>query len=230
MIASTPAAQDGAWGEAALRRRIAELEAALTERDLRLREVDHRVGNQFQIVASLLRLAASRERRGARAAIDRAQAQVIAMSEVHACLGGHGAAASGVELVGCLARICGHLAAALGDDGRIALAVTGDRTVLVDAARIRPLGLVVAELVTNAVKHAFPDARRGLIRVEVARAGSGFRLVVADDGCGNRDVADRRPGGGQGSGLVAALAHQAGGRLARSSTRHGTTVAIEVSS
>jgi two-component sensor histidine kinase len=94
-----------------------------------------------------------------------------------------------------------------------------------DAAQAVPVGLIVNEAVTNALKHAFPGERPGRVSVRLRRQGErGLRLEIADDGIG-------LPGGGAdaeggGTRLVRTLARQLGGRAAWHARPGGTTVAV----
>jgi two-component sensor histidine kinase len=76
--------------------------------------------------------------------------------------------------------------------------------------RALALGLATNELVTNAVKHAFPDGREGAISVSFTRVADGWQLAVTDDGVGI--PVDRKSG--LGSGLIEQFVRQAGGSLA----------------
>jgi two-component sensor histidine kinase len=76
------------------------------------------------------------------------------------------------------------------------------------------IGLLVAELVTNAGKHAFPDDRAGTVRVSLERTADGFELLVEDDGIG---MPTEQQSAGLGTTLVTRLARQAGGEVTVSS-------------
>jgi two-component sensor histidine kinase len=83
-----------------------------------------------------------------------------------------------------------------------------------------PIGLIVGEIVSNSMKHAFGDRAAGRVEVSLLRAGERFELRIADDGIGLRDGAASRAGearddGGIGFLLVDALASQLGGELDR---------------
>jgi two-component sensor histidine kinase len=84
-----------------------------------------------------------------------------------------------------------------------------------------PLGLIVNELVTNAVKYAFPGEARGTVMVTLKRGPGELRLTVADDGQG-LDL--QRADSGLGGRLVDGFAQQLGGQVERRSGSHGTTV------
>jgi two-component sensor histidine kinase len=88
------------------------------------------------------------------------------------------------------------------------------------------LGLIVTELVINALKHAFPERdRSGTIVVEYASRPTGWRLTVEDDGVGMpEDRADHRPG--LGTGIVDALANQLDATVTITGLNPGTRVAV----
>jgi two-component sensor histidine kinase len=92
------------------------------------------------------------------------------------------------------------------------------------ADRAIPLGIIVNELVTNAIKYAFPSESSGSVVVALKRGPGELRLTVADDGKG---VDPRRTDSGAGGRLVEAFARQLGGRIERESgTSKGTTVRL----
>jgi two-component sensor histidine kinase len=185
--------------------------AKLAERDLMLRELEHRMKNNFQTVASLLELQLRRARdESAREALRQALGRVISVSQAHQSLQAAGGAGS-VDMGIYLKDLCGSLAEALflGELIRLECQVESG---LLDRDRAVAVGLIVNELVTNAAKHAFPEGRSGQIRVAFIRRAAGYRLVVEDDGCGlPADFATSRQGLGRG--LVEAFARQAGGSI-----------------
>jgi two-component sensor histidine kinase len=89
--------------------------------------------------------------------------------------------------------------------------------------RAIPLGLVVNELVTNAVKYAFPNEKGGTVKVMLKRAPGKLRLTVADDGKG---IDPRRADSGIGGRLVEAFSLQLGGLVERQSGNDGTIVSL----
>jgi two-component sensor histidine kinase len=185
--------------------------AKLAERDLMLRELEHRMKNNFQTVASLLELQLRRTPdEAAREALRQALNRVISVSQAHQSLQAAGGMRS-VDMGVYLKDLCGSLAEALLLGELIRLECQAESGLL-DRDRAVAVGLIVNELVTNAAKHAFPEGRTGRIRVAFQRQGTGYRLVVEDDGQGlPADFgADRR---GLGRGLVEAFARQAGGSI-----------------
>jgi two-component sensor histidine kinase len=95
-------------------------------------------------------------------------------------------------------------------------------------AQASPLGLIVNELVTNAIKHAFPEGRPGMVRVRLQAAGAQLRLDVEDDGVGLGARMGTGPtrGTGLGQDLVRALCQQIGGTLEVKSTGAGSSFGV----
>jgi two-component system, sensor histidine kinase PdtaS len=103
---------------------------------------------------------------------------------------------------------------------------TAENTVsypLLPTDRAIPIGLIVNELVTNAVKYAFPGESSGTVTVVLKREPGELRLTVADDGKG---IDPRRADSGLGGRLVEGFAQQLGGQVQRESGSQGTTVCL----
>lgn len=196
----------------AARRQAEERAAKLAERDLMLRELDHRMKNNFATVAGLLQMQLRRAADGpARKALGEALGRVESISAAHRNLYGPGEDVRLVDMGVYLADLCRSLAEALFLGELVRLDCEAEPGPL-DRDRAVAVGLIVNELVTNAAKHAFADGRPGLIRVSFARQAQGYRLLVEDDGMGlPADFAKRRQGLGRG--LVEAFTRQAGGEL-----------------
>src|SRR3954454_12359517 len=175
--------------------RSERLAEAVRERDGRLAEMSHRVKNDLQLVTSLLRVEAERQRNPAtRAALGRAGARVEAVARVHELLC-HGDGSGTLAVDRYLRETCAGLAELLGVDGRHRALVVRAEAAELPADTARSLGLVVNELVTNAFRHAFAADGPGTVWVEFGRdAGGRLRLSVADDGSGLPDVTDARDG------------------------------------
>ena len=189
------------------------IELALEERETLLREVYHRVKNNLQVVQSLLRLQRRALPEGAaRTALDQSIQRVHAMALVHEKLYQSGTL-SAVSLQAYTADLLRHLGDIAGAQARgIRLHAEIDAVDAVLETAV-PYGLLVAELVSNCFKHAFPAGRGGEIRVSLQRGAGGVCLRVADDGVGlppGFDVADGRSMGLQ---LASSLATQLGGTL-----------------
>lgn len=193
-------------------RDVGARQAQLAERDLMLRELQHRMKNNFQTVASLLEMQIRRSGDGeARQALREALGRVVSISEAHSSLYAAGQDVGAVDMSAYLNHLCANLAEALFLGAVVRLDCSAAAEAL-DRDRAVALGLIVNELVTNAAKHAFADGRPGQIRVAFSRDGEVYRLVVEDDGRGlPEDFATSRRGLGRG--LVEAFTRQAGGSL-----------------
>lgn len=175
-----------------------------------LRDTNHRVGNSLATVSSLLGLQLMRTRSSeVRDALEAARARVHAVASAHRRL----RLGDDLETV----SAAEFLSAVLDDlegtaTGAKAVTLKGDFAPLEIGARdATTIGILVGELVTNALKHAFPDGRVGSIEVSFKRDGADIPILrVADDGVGM--AADRNPGeGGLGSVIVKQLANQFSG-------------------
>ena len=169
----------------ALDRRSQELQRAVSEQDLLMQEIHHRVKNNLQIVASLLNLQASRIRLPeARAEFQSARDRVRALATLHRHLYAHGEVHT-IDMRQFLVELCGQLFQAMGER-------PGERLKLhIDALELKmssdqavPLALVVTEAVSNAVKYAFPAGREGNVWVRLSTEGDTAELEVRDDGIG----------------------------------------------
>jgi two-component sensor histidine kinase len=110
------------------------------------------------------------------------------------------------------------------DRDQLSLGVEADGSVI-DADVSVSLGLIVTELVINALKHAFPDHRAGKIKVGYASKGTDWALSVSDNGVGMpADAASAKPG--LGTSIVEALARQLDAKVRIANGRPGTSVSI----
>jgi len=164
--------------------RIRELEAALARQDALLREVDHRVKNNLQLISSLMLLQSRRiEDEAARQALKTMLERVNAVASVHRRLL-HGDDSHNFEVADFIRDLAGDLALAAGrDDVRITLDLS---PVAIPASMAAPFALVLNELLGNALKHAFPG-EGGQIDIRLAKADGGCVLTVSDNGCGMGD-------------------------------------------
>jgi PAS domain S-box-containing protein len=181
------------------------LRRALGEKNILLKELFHRVKNNLQLIISLFNLQARALPAGAaRQAIDDAVSRVRAMALVHERLY-QSRTLSSIELHSYIAELCEQLAGA-------ASAAQRGIAVRVEAAPLEcgldvavPLGLVLNELLTNALKHAYPGERRGEVQVRLALDAGRVRLSVRDDGVGLPADLDRTTPRALGLRLVSTL-------------------------
>lgn len=206
-----------------------ERDREIAERDLFLAEFDHRVKNNFAVVASLLELQRRRAADDAtKDALSAALARVESIARAHRHLYRGGASSGKVEMSDYIGDLCSALADSLFLHGTILLEYSSD-TVEMPRDRAVSIGLVVNELVTNAVKHAFVGRDRGTIRVTFRDRGEHYVLSVVDDGSGIVERTETRTdGGGLGSRLIDAFARQAAGTITTDSDKTGTQVTLEL--
>src|SRR3990167_6531341 len=191
-----------------------ERSGKLEVRDLLLRELNHRVKNNFQMVASLLDMQRRRlSDPGAEAALSDALRRVHAMGHAHAYLYSPTDTVGSIDLAAYLQELCGNLADSLLLTGAVRLTCELEPGSM-SRDRAGALGLVVNELVTNAAKYAFPDDRHGTILVRLRRIEIGLELTVADDGVGMGPEASIN-NAGLGRRLVESFARQGGAILTR---------------
>jgi two-component sensor histidine kinase/PAS domain-containing protein len=160
------------------------LAQSLRQKETLLREVHHRVKNNLQVVSSLLYLQALRaEPLGASDILHESRNQVQSMALVHEKLYGSEDFAQ-VDLRDYLQSLVTSLLQFHHNASEYVQVVVDVPEERLDVDRAMPCGLIVNELVSNALKHAFPDGRSGQLVVHVTREGSLCRLSVKDDGVG----------------------------------------------
>ncbi|MGA8614607.1 MAG: histidine kinase dimerization/phosphoacceptor domain -containing protein [Xanthobacteraceae bacterium] len=211
-------------------RRAAEREIAglLRQKEMLLQEMQHRVANSLQIIASILLLKAQTvQSEETRQHLRDAHQRVMSVAAVQQQLlaSSHG---EPIEIGPYLSRLCEALLASMTDDSRpISLQVrAGGGTV--SSAEAVSIGLIVTELVINAFKHAFVGRAAGRLVVTYEEAETSWRLAVSDNGIGTPDghMDLGRATAGLGSIIVEALAKQLDARVEIATAPQGTTVSI----
>jgi PAS domain S-box-containing protein len=168
-------------------RRTHDLQAALDQKTMLLHEVDHRVKNNLQVVASLVLLKARRIKdKSAKRVLDNMAERISALSTVHRLLYSAGDVGR-FDIGAFVTDLSNDLMGALGN-GRVALALEA-QSIPVSAAKATSIALLVNELMSNALKHAFPDGRKGRLAVQVERLDNTVRIMVEDNGVGLVDQA-----------------------------------------
>jgi two-component system, sensor histidine kinase PdtaS len=176
------------------------------EKAILLEELQHRVANSLQIVASVLmqsvRNVQSEETRGyLRDAHNRIMSVGLLQKQLSSASLGE------VAITPYLDELCRTIGASMiHDGGKVSIVVRGDVGVTSADASVS-LGLIVTELVINALKHAFPDGRKGKIDVDYQSNGLAWTLKVNDDGVGI-PTGEAAPAPGLGTGIVDALSKQ----------------------
>ena len=197
--------------------REVERNAALAEsRDILLREVQHRISNNIQVVSALLSLEArAAVDPGARKALADASARTALVARIQRSLADAEQQSAAFQS---LARsiVDDALEAAAREDVSVSIS-SGD--VALSAEEATPVVLIMLECVNNALEHAFPD-RPGRITIELCDDGSARTLVIADDGVGVSDAPPSEPGS-LGLRIITALTRQLGGEWSLRSANPG---------
>lgn len=197
---------------AQLERRVEEctrdLEQALRHREVLLHELQHRVKNNLQVMASLIRLQAGRsDSEAMKVGFENLLHRINALELIYRKLYTADAGPT-LELGGYLAEICETLANFHGPDRGIVLDVR-TRPCHVPVETALPLGLILNELVTNSFRHAFADGKTGTIRLKLEPLdGTRWELRIGDDGVGAAGGLDWETNNNLGLTLVKALAKQ----------------------
>jgi two-component sensor histidine kinase len=190
---------------------IAELSEERERSNVLFRELQHRVANNLQFVAAVLmrRRKILRSDSACTEALKTAQARLETMSRVHRRL--HDPQSLDQPLQSYLESLCADLVNA-SDTPAVRLTVESP-SVPLSLNGLMSLSLIVAELVTNSLKHAFTDRGDGLIAVTVAGGKGVYTLSVADDGPGLPADFGKTKGSSLGQGILESLARQLHGKL-----------------
>jgi two-component sensor histidine kinase len=196
----------------------------IREKAILLQEVQHRVANSLQIIASVLMQSARRvQSQEARGHLQDAHHRVMSIAAVQRQLAA--SSLGDVMLRPYLMQLCESLGASMiHDPKRLTIVATIDDSIVGATASVS-LGLIVTELVINALKHAFPGQRPGKIAVSYRSNGAKWSLSVTDDGVG-MPTAEHEGKPGLGTGIVEALARQLGGEIEVLDGQPGTVVSI----
>ena len=199
----------------------------LQQKEMLLEEMQHRIVNSLQIIASILMLKAravtSEE---TREHLKDAHRRVMSVAAVQQHLHSSGRTEM-IEIGPYLSKLTASLAESMIGESRPAkLKVTSDKGALHSADAVS-LGLIVTELVINALKYAFPDpAVAGVVTISFEVNAADWKLTVSDNGVGRPAYAFVPAKGGLGTSLVAALAHQLDAKVTTTSSPMGMNVSV----
>ena len=196
----------------------------VADKVLLIQELQHRVANSLQIIASVLMQSARRiSNDEIRVHLQKAHNRVLSVASIPKQL-----SVTGVDEVALrpyFTQLCASLGASMiADDDQVSIAVDCDDS-SVHSDKSVSLGLVVTELVINALKHAFPDGRKGKIGVAYMADDGGWTLIVDDNGVGM----PAKPSdaiAGLGTSIVEALARQLRARIAITDAHPGTSISL----
>jgi two-component sensor histidine kinase len=204
-----------------------EKDDLIRQKEMLLEELEHRVVNSLQIIASIIMLKARAvESEETRRHLQDAHNRVISVATIQKHL--HGSAANSIiEMGPYLATLCKALAQSMiGDNRSISIKFNGKggNCKRRDAESI---GLIVTELVINSLKHAFDETTKdGEIKVSYDVSGTDWQLAVSDNGSGKPDGVFAQPKTGLGTGVVKALSTQLDAQVVTVSGALGTKVSV----
>jgi PAS domain S-box-containing protein len=200
----------------------------VAEKEILLKELQHRVKNNLNVISSLLSLGMTELSEGAsRRVLNDARSRVDAMSAIYDRL--HIATdLASVELESYIRDVAISLFDTYNIDPERIHLVTDLESVNLDTKRAMPLGLILNELMTNALKYAYPSGRPGEIRVGLKTADNSILLDVCDDGIGMPDDIDIETSGTMGLMLVNMLTNQLEGKVSIEKGK-GTKIGVRFS-
>jgi PAS domain S-box-containing protein len=203
-----------------------KIRASLREKEVLLKEIHHRVKNNLQIVSSLLFLQSSRTKHPEAAAVLReSRNRVKSMALIHERLYASPDLAS-IDMSKYTRKLVSdlqHSYSAEDTSVRITLTVEDIPLGITEAI---PCGLIINELVSNALKHAFPKGRQGELTIQLVRGDTNhITLTVSDNGTGFPEHVDFRKSPSLGLGLINSLVEQLHGTI-ELDRREGTTFTI----
>ena len=200
--------------------------AAVEHQQVLIKEINHRVKNSLQLVASMLALQASEDDPALRQRLQEASSRIAAIARAHDRLY-RSTQVEKIELSEYLALVCGDLTDATPNCD---VSCEAPDKLFMGTDRAIRVALLVTELVTNAAKHAYPDGKHGRIQVGVKRGNGEVACIsVRDEGVGLPPAFDlEKRGRGLGMRLTMALAQQSEAKIAVKHLAKGTEFVIEL--
>lgn len=211
--------------EEAVEKRTAELQAALETQTALLHEVDHRVKNNLQMISSLIVMQSRTiPDDGIRASLRSMLERVEALSTVHRRLY-QSDDVTRFDLGDFARDLVSDLVAASGRPIEIDFDLN---QVDLPAERAAPVALIVNELVTNAIKHAFPNGDAGKLHISVEQRGDTCHIEVSDDGKGLDGAGSPGDGSSFGMKLIRSLGRQLGAEVVWQARDPGTRAKLTI--
>lgn len=185
-----------------------------------LRELHHRLANTFAVLTSVLRRDfASPISPQLQRSLDQFESRIVAFGNLHRALM-IGTISESISVQYYVEHLCKVLSTAILEPIGVRCEVAADAGDL-PGEHCELLGLLIAELVTNAAKHAFHERDDGLVRVELIRKADAWLCIVSDNGDG---MIAGSPGGGLK--IVGQLTRALGGHCVKTTGQYGTSVAV----
>lgn len=186
---------------------------SLKEKEILLKEIHHRVKNNLQVVSSLLNIQASNiPDKNVVKHLKDLQNKIMSMSLIHENIY-QSEKLSDVNIQEYIIMLKDNLLQSYIEDGRSVIISTDIDDIILGIERATPLGLIVAELVSNSLKHAFSNSDGGNVMVDIKKINNSIVLTVSDDGKGFPEDMDFEKNGSLGLKLVSMLVHQLGATI-----------------
>lgn len=191
-----------------------QLKESLKEKELMLREIHHRVKNNLQIISSLLKLQSINSKDpDAIAQLQNSQNRVRTMGMIHEKLYGS-KELNHIDFGAYVKQLVAHLFSSYGVKPNTIQLVVNAKNVFLDIDTAVPCGLIINELVSNCLKHAFPDCEKGHIEIEFfTDKDEYYNLIVSDDGIGLPEEAQPSTSDSLGLKLISTLSRQLGSEM-----------------
>ncbi|MES2777563.1 MAG: histidine kinase dimerization/phosphoacceptor domain -containing protein [Bacteroidota bacterium] len=195
-------------------KRTHQLKELLSQKDLMMKEIHHRVKNNLQVISGLLELQKARTPDdGTRAALEESQNRVLSIAFIHQNLYQH-EDLKGVEMESFISELASHIKDVFSSEARGISIVQNIAPVLLDIETALPLGLILNELLTNSFKYAFVKMDKGEIQISLTDDGNGtYGFAYADNGTvdGEANLAAQK--GSLGTRLIHQLSRQLNGEM-----------------
>ncbi|WP_138936205.1 histidine kinase dimerization/phosphoacceptor domain -containing protein [Roseovarius arcticus] len=206
-----------------------ELRKKLLQEEALKGEMDHRVKNSLQTIASVMRVASRGIKdREALDVLELVERRISAVASLHSELLGSGGKGL-VDARPYLERVVQLLEDVAPEHVRITVSAAD---VVIDARKASAIGMIVSEFVANSMKHAFPGARQGLVQISLVQSAAreGWTLSCQDDGVGQEQAVgatSSRDDTGLGAVLMSSAAAQLDGHLEYEVTQSGTVLTVK---
>jgi two-component sensor histidine kinase len=188
-----------------------KLREAVAEKNLLLQEVHHRVKNNLQVISSLLSMQSNQATDAVARALEEVQGRIFSMALIHECLYGKEQLTE-LDFGQYAELLMGNIIATYAMSN-LTLTLTAD-IVMMDLDQAIPCGLIMNELVTNALKYAYPGNGVGELKISISKTSlSESSIMVSDQGIGLSDGFDLSAPTTIGLSIVTILTKQLGGRL-----------------
>jgi len=204
------------------KRAAAQIQKALQEKETLLQEIHHRIKNNLQVISSLLSIQSRRILdQKAKRTFMKSQSRIETIALIHEILC-HSTDPGRIDFARYIRELSPHLLASYSGNGRDPQVEVDVEDVWLGVDRAVPLGLLITEVVSNSLIHAFPSGMIGKVRIDLRSTGEGnFVLTVTDNGIGFEPAMDSGKSHSIGLQLVNKLVEQMHGTFAFHSN-HGT--------